>query len=105
MPPRTLIGTAITPTRTAMCRGRRCRSREAFLDGVRRDMDGEPVGVSVYAAAPFRFGQTGAAAADAAARVVVETWPADADEPAQRVSLHPGEGLRLSARWCDWSTS
>jgi hypothetical protein len=26
----------------------------------------------------------------------VETWPADADEPAQRVSLHPGEGLRLS---------
>ena len=35
-------------------------------------------------------------AAGAAARVVVETWPADADEPAQRVSLHPGEGLRLS---------
>jgi hypothetical protein len=34
-----------------------CRTREAFVEEVRRDLDGEPVVVSVYNAAPFRFGQ------------------------------------------------
>jgi hypothetical protein len=34
-----------------------CHGRELFIDGARRDLDGAPVGVTVYIAAPFRFGQ------------------------------------------------
>jgi hypothetical protein len=72
-----------------------CHSRAAFLDGTRRDLDGEPLGVSVYNAAPFRFGQLRDEAALVSPRVVLEAWSSD-DEPAQRISVTPGEALRLS---------
>jgi hypothetical protein len=54
-----------------------CRSRESFVEDVRRDLDGEPIGVSVYNAAPFRFGQPRDDTPPAAPRVVLETWTAD----------------------------
>ncbi len=72
-----------------------CRGTEAFLDDVRSDVAGEAVGVSVYNAAPFRFGEAREDTAPAGARVVLETWTGD-DEPAQRVSLTAGEALRLA---------
>jgi hypothetical protein len=62
---------------------------------VRRDLDGEPAVVSVYQAAPFRFGQLRDDAPPSAPRVVIETWTSG-DEPAQRVSLTAGEALRLA---------
>lgn len=76
-------------------RAHECHSQAAFLDGARRDLDGEPLGVSVYNAAAFRFGQPRDAAAPASPRVVLEAWTGD-DEPAQRISLTPGEALRLA---------
>ena len=72
-----------------------CRSRAAFVDDVRRDLYGERVGVSVYNAAPFRFGEPRDDTSPAAPRVVLETWAGD-DESAQRVSLTAGEALRLA---------
>ncbi len=72
-----------------------CHSRAAFLDGVRRDLAGEPLGVSVYNAAPFRFGQPRDEAAPASPRVVLEAWTGD-DETVQRISVTPGEALRLA---------
>src|ERR671931_910880 len=43
-----------------------CRGAEMFVDGVCRDLHGEPVGVSVYSAAPFRFGEPRADASPSA---------------------------------------
>jgi hypothetical protein len=73
-----------------------CRGREAFVDEVRRDLDGEPVTVSVYAAAAFRFGQPRHDGLPVSPRVVVETWSDRDDEHWQRVSLTVGEALRLA---------
>ena len=42
------------------------------------------------------FGQPREAAAPAPARVVVERWLIDGEEPVQRVSLSRGEALRLA---------
>jgi hypothetical protein len=72
-----------------------CHSQAKFLDGACRDLDGKPVGVSVYTAAPFRFGQSRDDASPTAPRVVLETWTDD-DEASQRVSLTPGEAFRLA---------
>jgi hypothetical protein len=72
-----------------------CHSRAAFLVGVRRDMEGEPIGVSVYNAAPFRFGQLRDEAEPASPRVVLEAWTGDG-QTVQRISLPPGEALRLA---------
>jgi hypothetical protein len=46
--------------------------------------------------AAFWFGQPHDAAAPAPARVVVETWLIDGEEPVPRVSLSLGETLRLA---------
>jgi hypothetical protein len=73
-----------------------CHTAEAFVDDVRRDLDGDELGVSVYAAAQFRFGQTRDAAQPREARIVVETWPANTDELSQRISISPGDALRLA---------
>ncbi|MDT5105573.1 MAG: hypothetical protein QOI25_3086 [Mycobacterium sp.] len=72
-----------------------CHGRELFIDGTRRDLDGEPVGVSVYIAAPFRFGQPRDERLPATARVVLETWTSD-DDSSHRVSLTPGQALQLA---------
>ncbi|MDT4934833.1 MAG: hypothetical protein QOK11_2725, partial [Pseudonocardiales bacterium] len=52
--------------------------------------------VAVYAAAPFHFGQPRDAAQPRGARVVVETCRANTDEPSQRMSISPGDALRLA---------
>jgi hypothetical protein len=72
-----------------------CRGAEMFVDGGCRDLDGERVGVSVYNAAPFRFGQPRDGTPPATPRVVLETWMNDL-ESAQRVGLTAGEALRLA---------
>jgi hypothetical protein len=72
-----------------------CHSDAAFVDGVRRDLAGEPVGVSVYNAAPFRFGELRDDEPPAVPRVVLETWTSDV-APSHRVSLTAGEALRLA---------
>ena len=66
------------------------------MDGARRDLDGAEIGVSVYASTAFRFGQPRGDVGSESARVVIETWPSDSDEPAQRVSLSLGEALHLA---------
>jgi hypothetical protein len=73
-----------------------CQTAETYIDGTRRNLDGEPVDVSVYAAAPFRFGELRGQGALSSAGIVIETWPTGTDEPAERVSLTPGEALRLA---------
>ena len=73
-----------------------CRSIELNVDGALRELDGEQLGMSAYIAAPFRFGQTRDALAPSSPRIVLESWPVDADEPAQRISLTQGEALRLA---------
>jgi hypothetical protein len=80
-----------------------CHSRAAFVDGACLDLDGEPLGVSVYNAAPFRFGQRRDEVRPASPRVVLEAWTSD-DETVQRISVTPGEALRLArilVRWAD----
>lgn len=83
------------PDRMRHLSAHECQSRAFFLDGVRRDLAGEPLGVSVYSAAPFRFGRPRDDSASAGPRVVVETWMRD-DKAAQRVSLTAGEALQLA---------
>ena len=73
-----------------------CRSREAYLDDACRAVHGDELGLCVYLAAPFRFGQPRTAAEPFAARVVIETWQPDADEPSQRISVSAGSALRLA---------
>ena len=72
-----------------------CHSRVCFVDGVRRDLNGEPLVVSVYNAAPFRFGQPRDERPPASPRVVLETWTSE-DERADRFSLTPAEALHLA---------
>ena len=73
-----------------------CRGREAHVDGVRRELDGAPLGLSVYSAAEFRFGQTRTGGIPTSPRVVLESWSDVEREPSHRVSLTPGEALRLA---------
>lgn len=73
-----------------------CRTRETYLDSALLDLDGDPVGISAYAAAPFRFGQPRTAASASAPRIVVESWPREADGPALRFSLDAAQALRLA---------
>jgi hypothetical protein len=51
--------------------------------------------VSVYNAAPFRFGQLRDEAPPTSPRVVLEAWTTD-DETVQRISFTPGEALHLA---------
>jgi hypothetical protein len=73
-----------------------CRSGEAFLDDVRRDIDGDELGLSVYVASAFQFGQPRDAVESRAARLVIETWQSNAEEPSQRISVNAGDALRLA---------
>jgi hypothetical protein len=73
-----------------------CRSREAFIDDVRRDLHGDELGLSVYLAAPFRFGAPRDGSKPQAPRLVVETWLADSDERSERISLNPSGALWLA---------
>ena len=73
-----------------------CRGIELNVDGVMRGLDGEELSMSVYVAAPFRFGKHRAALAPSSPRLVLESWPADSDQPAHRISLSQGEALRLA---------
>jgi hypothetical protein len=73
-----------------------CRGMEAFVDDARRGLDGDQLGLSAYAAAPFRFGQPREAAQPREARIVVETWRVNGDEASQRISINTGNALRLA---------
>ena len=72
-----------------------CQSRAAFLDGVRRDLDGQQLGVSVYNAASIRFGEPRDDSPPASPRVVLDTWAME-EKQAQRISLTPGAALQLA---------
>ncbi|HZC51168.1 MAG TPA: hypothetical protein VE441_01535 [Mycobacterium sp.] len=73
-----------------------CRSDEIAIDDARRNIDGNQVGLTVYLAAAFRFGQPRDTTDPPSTRIVIETWRPDTDEPSQRVSLNPGSALRLA---------
>lgn len=73
-----------------------CRTREADVAGVHRDLDGDAVSMSVYAAAPFRFGQLRTAAAASSPRIVLETWQRALDQPARRLSLDIAQARHLA---------
>ena len=72
-----------------------CRGVAAWLDGARRDLDGEPLEMSVYLAAPFRFGQPRSSTADPTTRLVIDACGAD-DRDAVRLSIDLGEATRLA---------
>lgn len=69
--------------------------RDADADGALRDLDAEQVGVSVYVATRFRFGQARGNTPTPDARVVVEAWALDDDERTERFSVSASEALRL----------
>jgi hypothetical protein len=73
-----------------------CRSLESYVDGARLGLDGQAVGVSAYAAAGFRFGRTRDHAGLSQPRAVLETWPLESTEAAQRISLTPAGALHLA---------
>ena len=73
-----------------------CRGPEVWLEGARRDLDGEDLEVSVYLAAPYRFGQQRSPSEQAPTRLVIEAAGPGADSPAVRVSLALGEAVRLA---------
>jgi hypothetical protein len=73
-----------------------CRSNEAFVDDARRNLDSDELGLTVYLASAFRFGELRDTTESHAPRVVIETWPSDADGPSQRVSMGAGSALRLA---------
>jgi hypothetical protein len=50
----------------------------------------------VYVAAAFRFGQPREVAVPVATRVVIESWEGASDGTTTRISLSPGEALRLA---------
>jgi hypothetical protein len=73
-----------------------CRSAELNVAGAHAELNGDAVGISVAAAASFRFGEPREHAQAAPVRVVVETWQLGTDEPSRRVSLSPPDALHLA---------
>lgn len=77
-----------------------CRTREWALNDARRDLEGNPLHLSVYGAAAFRFGQSRPTPGPKAqvARVVVETWGASPGrtEPVARFSLSAAQTRQLA---------
>jgi hypothetical protein len=73
-----------------------CRGAELRIAGARSELDRAPVGVSVSAAAAFRFGELREHAHAGPARIVLEIWRLATDEPSQRVSLSPPDALHLA---------
>jgi hypothetical protein len=75
-----------------------CRTLVSSFDGARRDLNGAPLELEVYAAAAFQFGTPRSEALPSQTRIVLEAY---VDEPGQepiRVSLPAGEALRLARR-------
>ena len=75
-----------------------CRTLISSFDGARRDLNGGPLELELYAAAAFQFGSLRSKALPSETRIVLEAY---ADEPGQepiRVSLATGEALRLARR-------
>lgn len=73
-----------------------CRGPERWISEARRDLDGADVELSVSVAAAFRFGQQREFPVQAPTRVVIETWESASGETVTRLSVSPGEALRLA---------
>jgi hypothetical protein len=73
-----------------------CQTVPYFLGGAARDLDGADLGLVVYGAIRFRFGETRTESVPPAARLVVETWSESDGQPPASASLSPGEALRLA---------
>ena len=74
-----------------------CHSAHYFLDDVIHDLDGDPLGLSMYCATRFRFGEPRRSQPEpAATRLVIETWSHGADSRSTRVSVPLGEALQLA---------
>jgi hypothetical protein len=70
-----------------------CHGPQGSVGQARSGLTGDPLEVSVYMAAPYRFGAH-REPTDTAPRLIVET--ASADGRIERFSLGPGEALRLA---------
>lgn len=75
-----------------------CRTLSTGFDGARQDLYGPPVGVELYAAAPFQFGALRHEAVRTETRIVLEVYSEESDDDVVRVSLPLGEALRLGRR-------
>ena len=73
-----------------------CRSAEVFVESAIRAVDGDPIGICAYLAAPFRFGQPRNDLEAPPARIVIESWALDADDASQRIGLSAGSALQLA---------
>ena len=73
-----------------------CRGPEVWLEYARRALDGEDLELSVYLAAPYRFGQQRNASGQAPVRLVIDAADPGAEEFAVRLSLRLGEAARLA---------
>ena len=72
-----------------------CRTREWSVDG-RRELDGDPLGLTVYGAAPFRFGES-RGLPKPEPRVVVDAWGATSEStPAGCFSVSLGDARQLA---------
>ena len=73
-----------------------CRELEHHLDHARERLEGAPVEVTAYLAAPFRFGQSRDNRPPGSARVVIEQQRADGADRVHRMSVTAAEALRLA---------
>ena len=73
-----------------------CHGPEVWLHGACRDLDGEPAEISVYPAAPFRFGQPRALPVRVTPRLVLDARVPGPPRFGCRFSLDLGEGIRLA---------
>lgn len=78
-----------------------CQGPSVLLEDPRRDLDGQPLDVIVYAAAPYLFGESRAGRGDTSTRFVIDAAEAGAEDPLLRMSLSLGEAVRF-ARTVNW---
>lgn len=91
-----LTDMAATPIRRGHVPWNECQSAELFLDAARRDLDGDDLGLNVYCATEYRFGEQRTAVRRTPTRLVLETWATGGtNEQPSRISLPVGEALRL----------
>jgi hypothetical protein len=77
-----------------------CQSLAGSFSEVRLGLDGRAVELELYAAAPYGFHEARPRGTIRPARIVFDCYSDDGREPADamRISLPPGEALRLSRR-------
>ena len=75
-----------------------CQSRSIYLDDVNVDLTGAALGLQVYAARPYVFGQRQTAGRRGPSRVVLDFYDLADDSATARFSITPAEALRLAAQ-------